>query len=387
MVNEYPNLVWALTLNTELKLNLFEKYENKPRYLSYLDNLIFELRDLDCKNIQEKMKDINANLYKLSSIISELEIAKILAKSGKKVQLLLDNFLVGKSPDILCKDENFDAYIEVTRIGESESTFKVIDFLRVFLKDLPYRVDVKLKGELSLPARDYQKRRVQECIVKTSLDKFKEYFRGGNFSEFPFQIETVGIIFEINRTDSGKGYPGFVNTEFIQVPEEILKENIKYWLLEKAKKRDDLEKEDRKYPYIIAFDCEERSIDDITINELLYGQRTTIGALSEEYELWREKEWRSIIKDKAKKIPKWEEIEEARKRGWEKLLVKEALIPNDYTYLTKEGIFLSESSMKNVSGVLFRKYGEVFFFPNPFASDEINYPNIFKTFSFISIYL
>ncbi|CAG1002865.1 hypothetical protein METP3_03474 [Methanosarcinales archaeon] len=107
---------------------------------------------------------------------------------------------------------------------------------------------------------------------------------------------------------------------------------------------------------------------------MLYGQRVEIASPIEKYKEWKEKEWKSIINDKENKIPKWKEIEKARKDGWEKLLTKEGLVPTDYTYLIKEGIFISEPKMKNVSGVIFRKYNKVFYFPNPFACNEINYP-------------
>jgi len=40
MVEKYPNLVWALNSNEELKLILFETCKDKPRYLFYLDDLI-----------------------------------------------------------------------------------------------------------------------------------------------------------------------------------------------------------------------------------------------------------------------------------------------------------------------------------------------------------
>ena len=379
VTNEYPNLVWALSLNSGLEINIFETFQNKPRYLSYLDKLIFDLKVLDCENIQEKMRDINTNLDKLYSIISELEIATVFAKSGKKVKLLPDNYFVSKSPDILCEDENFDVYVEVMRITESESTFELIKFLRDFLKDLPYRVDLDLKSELSLPARNHETRKTHKSLARTSFNQFKEFFEKANFSNFPISIQTDGANFEIYQTDSGNGYPGIINTEVIEVPEKTLKKNMKYWFIEKAKKRDDWEKKYKNHPYILAFDCEEWSIDDITINELLYGERTTIGARSEKYEKWRDNEWESIINDKDNKIPKWKEIEEARKKGWESLLVKEYLIPNNYAYLDKEGIFLSEQSMKNISGVLFKKHNEIFIFPNPFASSEINHPNIMDT--------
>jgi hypothetical protein len=228
MVDDNPNLVWALTFNDRLKLELFETYQNNPRYLSYLDNLIFKLKKFDCEKIQEKINDAD-NLYKFYSTVSELEIAKVLVESGKKVQLLPDDYFDSKSPDILCKGDDFDAYIEVTRFGESESSYNVIDFLRCFLKDLPYRVDVKLKYELSLPARDYEKRAIQEGIVKISLDQFAEFLRVNNISKFPLKIKTDGIIFEIYQTDSGKGYPGIAKTDVIKIKDKVL-EDFKLFL-------------------------------------------------------------------------------------------------------------------------------------------------------------
>jgi len=376
MTNSYPNLENAFISNTELKSILLEVYKDKTRYLTQLDELFYNLNLLGCEGIHEKIRDTNTNLNKFISIISELEIAKILAEKWNNVNLLADNYFEHKSPDILCENEKFNAFIEVMRLTESESEFKVIEFLRDYLRDLPYRVDAKLKNELSWPARDYQTRKKQTSLVNTSLSQFDESIKKANLTDFPFRIDTDGICFEINLTKFGKGYPGMINTEVIRIPEEILKQNIEYWLIEKAKKRNYLEKEYLDYPYVIAFDCEEWYIDDDTINELIYGQRTSIVALSKKHEQLKEKEWNLIINDKENKIPKWNEIEEARKKGWEKLLEKEALIPIDYTYLFKEGTFLSEPDMKNVSGVLFRRYKEVFYFPNPFASDKINYPGL-----------
>ncbi|CAG0978475.1 hypothetical protein METP3_01927 [Methanosarcinales archaeon] len=59
MVEKYPNLVWALNSNEELKLILFETCKDKPRYLFYLDDLIYPLIKSNCKSIQEKIKDAN----------------------------------------------------------------------------------------------------------------------------------------------------------------------------------------------------------------------------------------------------------------------------------------------------------------------------------------
>ena len=165
----------------------------------------------------------------------------------------------------------------------------------------------------------------------------------------------------------------------IEVLTEILCDDIKGRLIEKAIKRNSFENEHRKVNYIIALDCHEPSIDVIDINKLLYGltghlASNTFGLSEAHYIKWKSETWDSI-NDKIRNNESWIKIEQAKNRGWEPLLIEKCLIPNDYSYVEDEGIFISNEEMKNVSGVLFRdKWNNITFHPNPFCHIEINDP-------------
>lgn len=386
----YPNLTWSLISNEQLKTILFETYQDKPRYLLKLDKLIFDLKNSKCENIQQKMKEVNVDLDKFESIISELETARFLTRSGMKVELLSDNYFGGRqSPDILYKYDNLESYIEVTRVGELKSISGLFDYIRILVNDLPYRVDMELKNDLSLPRLDGKERDIQDELVKVSLKAFENILKSKYFTEFPVIIETDGIIFKIYLTISGKGYPGVINSEVIKVPVDNLIGYIKSKILiKKAKKRDDFRDEHRMLFYVIALDSKESSIDELDIDKLLYGQthglgENILGFPKEKYERWKQNEWNIIISRVMNK-PTWQQIEQAKANGWESFLIDKYLIPNNYANRTEDGIFLSEPDLKNVSGVLFKnKWNEIYtFYPNPFCHSEINSPDIQKIFSF-----
>ena len=371
MTNVYPNLTWALSLNPKLQEMFFEEYNSNASYLSQLEELILELKSLKCKGIQEEIKDVS-DLYKFNSIVSELEIAQILAKNGTEATLLPDDYFQSKSPDILCENDIINSYIEVTRLSGNDYLLNpIITYLKDFLKNNPYRIDVTLKKNLSIPKVNGSERGQQEQLVELSLKEFEDKFKISTLSEFPFEIDTTDITFKIYETNSGNGYTGIITLELVTIPSKTLCEYVKDRLIKKAIKRNYFEDIHRTYPYILAFDCDEWSIDASDINRLLYGVITVIASTPNQ---WRENEWNKIITDKERNIPKWNEIDTASKNGWGDLLNEKCLIPNNYSYLSEEGIFLSEQLMKNVCGVLFRdKLDNVSFYPNPFCSIEINY--------------
>lgn len=373
MQSKYPNLSWSLSLNTELKSKLFKTYKSKYNYLLRLDNLINDLKNLPCNNIRKTIEDVD-NIYKFDSIVSELEIGKYLARNGMNVEFLSDDYFDNKpSPDILWKNELFNSYVEVTRLSENETIFRVIDYLRLFLIKLPYRVDVKLKSELSLPKLRGKEKKIHENLVDKSLKQFEECINN-DISDFPLEIVTDDIIFKVHQANSG--YPGIVESEVIKVPTEKLIEYVKERLIQKAKKRDSYVGEHRNYFYFIAFDCEEKFIDEWDIDLLLYGKTHELGSNVlnlpvEVYEKWKQKEWNSIV-SQVQNDPTWKKIEVAILNGWESFLIDKYLIPNNSINRNQNGIFISEQSMDNVSGVLFKENEEIIFYPNPFCNAEIN---------------
>lgn len=375
MIDKYPNLLWSLSYNPDLQSMIFEKYRDNAHFLHSLENVILELRSYNCIGIQEKMTDI-PDRNKLLSAISELETAQLLVNYVQHIELLPDDYLTGKSPDIFCKDKNICLYFEVTRLNDNPYVENLIfEFLRNFLKDVPYMVDSFLNENLSLPKVKGYDRRAQKAIVDSCLNEFKELFSKVECLESSFIIDTESIRFELTKINNDRGFPAIIMWECIEVPEDELLEYTKGRLIRKAEKRDSFEGEHRTYPYIIVFDCKESSIDDIYINRLLYGKTRLIGDFSDvhiKYSTWQDVNWEGEV-SKVEQRPSWEKIEEAKNNGWEQLLINKFLLPNDYTYISEEGIFLTEAEMENVSAVLFRdNFGKVSFYPNPFCSYEIN---------------
>lgn len=388
IINEiYPNLSWALTNNYRLNTILSEQYIDNPHCLSYLDNLISELISYNCKGIQDKLKDAS-DLNKFISTLSELQITLILAKNREigELKLLHDNYFLKESPDILFRNRNFTFYVEVRRIyANPYIADTILDRLQKFLKEYPFCVNVFLSTELSIPKMRGTGRIAQKDLVKESLRIFEEKFKEKIASDTltsSFVIETDYIKFTVEKTNSGKGYPGFITSDLIEVPTDILCAYIKERLVEKAAKRDSFKNEHRKIYYIVAFDCHEPSIDAIDINKLLYGRvghlatLNVTGSSDEDFINNRLYYW-NFLNSKIKSSTSWGVIEQAKNRGWKKLLTEKCLIPNDYSYVDEEGIFISETKMKNVSGVLFRgTRNEIAFYPNPFCDTEINNPKI-----------
>ncbi len=364
IINEiYPNLSWALTNNYRLNNILSEQYIDNPHCLSYLDNLISELLSYNCKGIQDKLKDAS-DLNKFISTLSELQITLILAKNEEidELKLLHDNYFLKESPDILFRNRNFTFYVEVRRIYANPYIVDtILDHLQEFLKGYPFCVNIFLGTELSIPKMRGTERIAQKDLVKESLRIFEGEFKEKIASDMltsSFVIETNYIKFTLEKTKSGKGYPGFITSDLIEVPTDILCAYIKEKLVEKAAKRDSFTNEHRKIYYIVAFDCHEPSINATDINKLLYGSVCHLATLnitgsSDENFIKNRLYYWNFLNSKIKNNTSWGVIEQAKNRGWEKLLTEKCLIPNDYSYVDEEGIFISEAKMKNVSGFLF----------------------------------
>jgi hypothetical protein len=384
MIEDYPNLSWALSLNPNLETMISGEYGNNTDYLSKLENLILDLKTLKCKGIQEEVKDVS-DLNKFLSIISELETARILGKRGNAVNLLPDNYFSGRSPDLLCKNKIMSSYIEVTRLNDNPYiSDPIITYLRELLRSYPYRVDVVIKEKLSIPKVRGRDRLAQSILVKASLNEFDSKFKNTTFSVFPHEIDTRCLIFKIYKTDSGNGYPGVVSSTCVKIPSENLRDYVKERLTKKAEKREDFKNNHLTYPYILTFDCDEPFIDDDDLDNLLYGITNSIAILAsnaspaekQKHIILRDTEWENVINEKTNSHF-WNDIEYAKENGWKDFLLEKRIIPTDFFFRTDDGLFLAEPLMKNVSGVLFKnKTHKVFFYPNPFCFDKINNPHL-----------
>ena len=68
-----------------------------------------------------------------------------------------------------------------------------------------------------------------------------------------------------------RGYPGRISSGVIRVPEDRLIEKLVEDVCEKAGKRNGFPQAKRSFPYVIAIDSEQISMDDITLERAFIG--------------------------------------------------------------------------------------------------------------------
>lgn len=369
-VTDFDNLKWAFNQNNKFYSELIETYSGNEDYLKLLDDLIIRLRSQNCKNIQEKMRCIGC-FKKFFSTLSELRFALDLGINSE-VTLLPDEYNGGGAPDFTYSVGKTRFIVEVTRISDEETSGAIFDFLRPLLKNTGYCVDSYLKEELAHPKFYGVERERNEEYVKSSLKEFAEKFMERN-GQRAFRVNTEHINFEVEKTKSGKGYPGLVSGGAFWVDSEYIMEYAQKRIIEKAVKA---EKYLSSFPdarLLIAIDCEERVANSRYIEETLYGQRPQIVAANDRQRVRREQDWGKIIQNKEQIIPGWERIEKATELGWEKFLVDKYMIPNGYIYLKESGLFFNIAETRKVSGILYKwPVNQLDFFPNPFSDREFN---------------
>jgi hypothetical protein len=108
MIWRVRNLAWSLSKNHEILGVLKRIYGPGHGYWKYLNELVSDLKAGKCSGIREKMADVANNSSKFKSAVSELEVARLLVRHKKSVELLRDGYM-GRdasgndipSPDIL----------------------------------------------------------------------------------------------------------------------------------------------------------------------------------------------------------------------------------------------------------------------------------------------
>lgn len=368
MTLDLSHLEWALAKNPHsLRDLLFDSYRENPRYLTYLNDLIYFLRTQDCKNIRNKLNDID-NLYKFQSGISELEFVRSLIQRGKQIDLLPDTYMgMVSPPDLLAVDSQIKAYIEVKRITEDSTIDTILTFLRKFLREnnYPYIINVVLNETMSIPVAGWHERQLKEEIVQKGLQELEAKIKTINLLSLPTEIETNVGKFEIYPSTSGKGFPGIIRTSVIKVSKDMedkILKKIRHDVTEKAKKRERWTDDHHSKIYIVALDFEEIIVYDEDDMEIaLIGNSITV-----------------MPPLRIPIIHETEEVHQAKERGWETFLHERYIIPSNRTYLdsNRKGIFFTEPVVKNISGVIGRFRNRLHFIPNPFAFEEINNPRL-----------
>jgi hypothetical protein len=390
MTSRFENLFNLLNYNPELRDMFLQKFQEKNEYLSILDNLVSFFIHSHRDMLIVKIKETNS-LKKFNSLISELNTAKIFVQKGCSINFLSDDYFENASPDILCRCSDFSFYVEVTQLSDSEPTLKIIEELRELLRDRPFVARIEFTDFLSQPCFSGAERREQDKILENSMAQFRKDLKSLSPESQDHEIITEGIKFSLTYTGKRPGIVGSFSSSYM-FPEDLFEKYATYRLLEKAEKRESFKGSEKNYPYILAFASEIISIDEIDFKDLLYGCTTEIFAIQSndpeevlQSTILRDNDWQKIIGEKSKHIPRWQEIEAAANSGWNDFLTRIHYIPINFIYLTKEGLFLSEPLMKNVSGILLiRKSTEYHFYLNPFCEQVIslvNHQQYFNSFN------
>jgi len=364
MGSGYRHLEWSFQNNPALLSIVLARYQKSPHYLTLLDDLILFLRKHNVKGIQEKIDDVGPNnLSKFRSAISEFKVAKSLALNRKRVTLLTDNYLAGKSPDILAQDHIGEHYIEVARFSDDETIDLLHHKVTELMKDQTpaYRVDILLPSKLSMPAVGHEERRKKDIFAEDILSKFAKATRYEEFPKLPFALTIEGVTFEFSQSPQKEGFVGIISTEGIVLPSSLFSSRIRFLVSDasygKALKREKWLSADRSKYYVIAIDVEQPFFDLDHAVDALFGTRTHYSYV-------------------APKVPIRDEVKYASSRGWDSFLTYWHFLPKNKTVFDKYGAFLEDSICKNVSGVLVLAENKQLFLPNPFAFEEICNPKL-----------
>lgn len=385
MTDNCNYLISLLNTNPKLRDEFNQYFPGDSQYRIFLENLLLDLKPSQGENLIKKISDTN-NLNKFYALVSELITARILTKNEGTVSLLPDDYFKKKrSPDILYKKDDLSIYFEVTHFSDSSVVLEIIADLKKILHNHPIVVTVNIQESLSAPCYSHKDRENQRSKAATSIHQFEECLNTFTPGTYPKEIQTNDINFLIAPADKKPGYPGFFISGGIISSSPFI-EYVSFRLVDKALKRTDFQGEHRNYPYIIVFMSDDPSIDEIDFDDLLYGLRRTYGIiefgdpeLQKQLVAKREGDWSNLLTNKETIIPQWSEISNVASKTWNDFLIKKHLIPAEYTYLEKAGLFLTNPSMKNVSGVLLiKKTLKYHFFPNPFCDYEINNSKIEK---------
>lgn len=361
-INELsPHLALAFKSKTQLVNLLVEAYGDME-YLQYVDGLIRELLQGGVTGVQTKLNDAD-NLSKFDSVVSELEIARLFARNGKRAHLLADNAWKGASPDMMVSFEALEPYVEVKRITDDGAANRISVELRRFLPTLsvPVRVDVSLKPGLIAPVTTLPERSIKNERADDAISAFEEQLSSLDLTRLPVTVQTPAADFTLLPTSQSTGYPGVTSTPMFSIPKHELIQKMINDVEMKSKKRNAWKGDRRNHPYIIALVDEFAWTDYTMVKSAFLGQVTVeVGGI-----------WSNP--------PALPKVVSAANRGWQRYLADECLLPNKksrcYLLSGKEGAFLTREAMSNVSGVLVRVIsGRYYLLPNPFASEEISVP-------------
>lgn len=350
----FSNITEIFDLDGSLK-NLF-------RFLKII-KLAEELKNQNCSNIQEKFAETNT-WSKFLSFGSELYFASELAKLGFKVSFILDNSSEWKtddskdipSPDIYIERNGLNFFIEVARIKDDETTSDIAIKINPIIKKYPFRVHIRYSEEFSNPVVSSEEREEREEQIENFVAQLKQVIGTVNPELLPQTKIIFGCEIEFSQAPKNKGYYAGCMTGVIINPSERVKPQIKNELCKKAEKRKSWNDSHKDIKYLVALDIQQNWFFEDRLIPLLFGEQCANFSDYSEAEI----------------------VTRAKENGWTDFLDNVGFNLVSDAHVRELGILINQPIFNNVTGVVTRIEDHLQVTPNPFAEQQINYPDLEK---------
>jgi hypothetical protein len=307
LISYYPNFEWLIKGNQ----SLFEDLEIFNYNGKFIDDLVEFLKSEGVQGLQAKF--LGCSSSKFWALIGELQVARILCESGKKVSIQSDPIDGSTFPDIMAQDRTFgNVLVEVKEIRLIGVADKSRALIAAFLKDRPFRIDIELSEFLSVLKYEGKEKQKQEDQFRTDWIEFENMFDPARLHSV---TTTNGTVFHCSKITGQRGYIGTVTTKVHSL--ERIKEKIKFDLLDqstgKAGKRAKWVEDYPNVPYVVAFELRD-TIHDGLVRTLLFGYNDTYGEENP---------------DASKLLS----VQRAISRGWRSFFERNGIIHNSVNYL------------------------------------------------------
>ena len=344
---------------------IFDIDGSSKNFYRFLRNikLVEELRSKNCLNMQEKFAETNT-WSKFLSFGSELYLACEFTRLGFKVSLISDNSSEWKrengqdipSPDIYIEKNGIEFFIEVARIKDDETTSDIAIQINSIINKYPFRVHIRYSEEFSNPVVSYEERKKREEQIENFVDQFKKVITIVNLESLPQTEIILGCEIEFSQSPKNQGYYAGCTTGVITNPSERVKPQIKNELCKKAEKRKSWNDSHKDIKYLVALDIQQNWFFEDRLIPLLFGEQCANFSDYSEAEI----------------------VTRAKENGWTDFLDNVGFNLVSDAHVRELGILINQPIFNNVTGVVTRIEDHLQVTPNPFAEQQINYPDLEK---------
>ncbi|MBD2328913.1 hypothetical protein [Alkalinema sp. FACHB-956] len=366
LTNDEINLLrWAFAKNRNFRDWFADNFKvHIYTWINYYDALI-DVNELPIHGIQEKLAEIGST-SKLLPTLSELRVAKELAKRNFEVELLLDKdrrFKSGKPPDLSISRGDLKIWVEVMRKFGDDINFLLYQKLTPLLKERDFALSIVYSEGLSKLAVDFSERSEKENMFEDFVKELEQHLKSLARNELPYTFYLKDEKISVESTEPGWGRISSYATSPTLVPSEKYVQQIEEAVRKKSSKRESWQKDYLAQPFLVFLDLGSIELHD-AVYQALYGSTMFIDWLKpDEFGPQR------VIYPKV--------VTDRLQGDQQKLLFQLGFDSRRHLYIDKPGIFVTEeSARRNITGVATMFNGKIECFPNPFCDEVVGSSNL-----------